>query len=93
MMADLNAACRKVSKSRICSCNDLLLDLECRVNPRSLSAQYISKLVEVEGIVTKCSLVRPKLVKSVHYAEASGQFTTREYRCGHATFCSTGLVL
>lgn len=51
------------------------------MNPRSLSAQYISKLVEVEGIVTKCSLVRPKLVKSVHYAEASGQFTTREYRC------------
>jgi DNA replication licensing factor MCM3 len=36
--------------------------------------------VEVDGIVTKCSLVRPKLVKSVHYAESSGRFTTREYR-------------
>ena len=51
----------------------------CRVTPRTLAAQFISKLVEVEGIVTKCSLVRPKLVRSVHYAESTGQFLTR---CG-----------
>ena len=64
-----------------------------RVNPRSLSAKYISKLVEVEGIVTKCSLVRPKLVKSVHYAEASGQFTTREYRCHPSAWPRASLML
>lgn len=51
-----------------------------RINPRSLSAKFISKLVEVDGIVTKCSLVRPKLMKSVHYAEATGAFLSREYR-------------
>ncbi|CAL5229434.1 g12756 [Coccomyxa viridis] len=51
-----------------------------RVSSRNLTARLISKLVEVDGIVTKCSLVRPKLVKSVHYAESTGNFMTREYR-------------
>lgn len=49
----------------------------CRVSSRNLTAKLISKLVEVDGIVTKCSLVRPKLVKSVHYAESTGSFMTR----------------
>ena len=48
-----------------------------RVSSRNLTAKLISKLVEVDGIVTKCSLVRPKLVKSVHYAESTGSFMTR----------------
>ena len=34
----------------------------------------------VEGIVTKCSLVRPKVMKSAHYCEATGRFSTKEYR-------------
>ena len=37
------------------------------VSPRSLSSSFITRLVCVEGIVTKCSIVRPKLAKSVHY--------------------------
>jgi hypothetical protein len=37
-------------------------------------------MVEVEGIVTKCSSVRPKLVKSVQWAPTTGQYTQREYR-------------
>lgn len=53
-----------------------------RVSPRELTSSLISSLVNVEGIVTKCSLVRPKVVKSVHYAEATGHFTTKQYRCG-----------
>ena len=40
-------------------------------------------MVSLEGIVTKCSLVRPKVMKSVHYNEkVSGGPTWhfREYR-------------
>ena len=50
------------------------------VSPRALSSMHVAKLVRVEGIVTKCSLVRPKIVRSVHYCEKTGQFTTKEYR-------------
>ena len=41
------------------------------VTPRSLSARNLNNLVCVEGIVTKCSLVRPKVTKSVHYCPAT----------------------
>ena len=51
-----------------------------RVSPRELLSEYLSSMVQVEGIVTKCSLVRPKVVKSVHYADVTKQFTSREYR-------------
>ncbi|KAF2305412.1 hypothetical protein GH714_005052 [Hevea brasiliensis] len=51
-----------------------------RVTPRELLSEFIGSMVCVEGIVTKCSLVRPKVVKSVHYCPATGDFTTREYR-------------
>jgi DNA replication licensing factor MCM3 len=37
-------------------------------------------MVSLEGIVTKCSLVRPKVVKSVHYNENKNTFHFREYR-------------
>ena len=50
------------------------------VSPRELSSAFISRLVRVEGIVTKCSLVRPKVIKSVHYCEETGQFQSKEYR-------------
>lgn len=36
-------------------------------------------MVSLEGIVTKCSLVRPKVVKSVHYNEKKNIFHFREY--------------
>ena len=51
-----------------------------RVSPRQLTSNYISSMVNVEGIVTKCSLVRPKILKSVHFVEATGQFITKQYR-------------
>jgi DNA replication licensing factor MCM3 len=37
-------------------------------------------MVSLEGIVTKCSLVRPKIVQSVHYVEAKDRFVARKYR-------------
>lgn len=49
-------------------------------NPRTLSSQYLNHMVSLEGIVTKCSLVRPKVVKSVHYNENKGTFHFREYK-------------
>ncbi|GJV50643.1 reverse transcriptase domain-containing protein [Tanacetum coccineum] len=50
------------------------------VTPRDLLSELIGSMVKVEGIITKCSLVRPKVVKSVHYCPTTNQFTSREYR-------------
>lgn len=50
------------------------------VSPRDLNSSHLGKLVKVYGIVTRCSLVRPKLVKSVHYCPDTGVVTSREYR-------------
>ncbi|KAK0627712.1 MCM2/3/5 family-domain-containing protein [Immersiella caudata] len=49
-------------------------------NPRTLSSQMLNKMVSIEGIVTRCSLIRPKVVKSVHYTEATGKFWFKEYK-------------
>lgn len=50
------------------------------LTPRSIDSSYLSKMVSIEGIVTRASLVRPKVIKSVHYAEKTGRFYAREYR-------------
>ncbi|KAL8638096.1 MAG: hypothetical protein Q9228_004713 [Teloschistes exilis] len=49
-------------------------------NPRTLSSAHLNRMVSLEGIVTKCSLVRPKVVKSVHYNAKKEIFHFREYR-------------
>ncbi|EGC30365.1 hypothetical protein DICPUDRAFT_157902 [Dictyostelium purpureum] len=49
------------------------------VTPRGLNASLLSRLVCVEGIVTKCSLVRPKIIKSVHYCEKTKKTISRTY--------------
>ena len=51
-----------------------------QVTPRSLLAEHLSSLVCLEGIATKCSVVRPKVVRSVHYCPATRAFDTREFR-------------
>ncbi|XP_058731283.1 DNA replication licensing factor MCM3 [Vicia villosa] len=51
-----------------------------RVTPRDLLSEFIGSMVCVEGIITKCSLVRPKVVKSVHFCPTTGSFTHRDYR-------------
>jgi len=49
------------------------------VTPRTLTAKNLGNLVCLEGIITKCSLVRPKVVKSVHYCPATGKTLERAY--------------
>jgi DNA replication licensing factor MCM3 len=49
-------------------------------NPRTLSSQHLNSMVSIEGIVTRCSLIRPKIAKSVHFSEATGKFWFKEYR-------------
>ncbi|XP_058823410.1 DNA replication licensing factor Mcm3 [Topomyia yanbarensis] len=49
------------------------------VTPRSLTSRYLGNLVCVEGIVTKVSLIRPKVVKSVHYCVATKKVMERRY--------------
>jgi DNA replication licensing factor MCM3 len=62
------------------------------VSPRVLNASFLGKMICIEGIVTKCkkwqffnglgSLVRPKVVRSVHFCEKTQVFHAREYRDG-----------
>lgn len=50
------------------------------VSPRTLRASQLGKMISLEGIVTRCSLVRPKMLKSVHYCPETQLFHAREYR-------------
>ncbi|MFT7809627.1 MCM3 minichromosome maintenance deficient 3-like [Arapaima gigas] len=49
------------------------------VSPRTLTARFLGNLVCLEGIVTKCSLVRPKITRSVHYCPATKKTLERKY--------------
>lgn len=49
------------------------------VTPRTLNARLLGSMVCVEGIITKCSLVRPKVVRSVHYCPATKKTIERKY--------------
>ncbi|KAK7091922.1 zygotic DNA replication licensing factor mcm3-like [Littorina saxatilis] len=49
------------------------------VTPRSLTSKFLGNLVCVEGIVTKCSLIHPKVVRSVHYCPATKKTMERRY--------------
>lgn len=49
------------------------------VSPRTLNARNLGNLLCCEGIVTKCSLVRPKVVRSVHYCPATKKTMERSY--------------
>jgi DNA replication licensing factor MCM3 len=49
------------------------------VSPRGLSADLTNQFVCVQGIVTRMSIVRPKLVHSVHYSEITKLGQVKEY--------------
>lgn len=51
-----------------------------QVSPRSLNASYLGRMISLEGIITRCSLVRPKMLKSIHYCPETGNFHERVYR-------------
>jgi DNA replication licensing factor MCM3 len=53
-----------------------------QVSPRTLSASHLGKMISLEGIITRCSLVRPKMLKSVHYCPETRLFHERPYRDG-----------
>ncbi|CAI5757977.1 unnamed protein product [Candida verbasci] len=56
------------------------------VTPRLIDSSYLSKMISVEGIVTRTSLVRPKVIRSVHYADKTGRFYAREYKDNTTSF-------
>jgi len=51
-----------------------------RVTPQRLMSNSIATMVCCEGIVTKVSLIRPKVKETVHFCEATQQFTSQKYR-------------
>ncbi|KAJ3037653.1 MCM DNA helicase complex subunit [Rhizophlyctis rosea] len=55
---------------------------EFHVSPRDVSSKQLGKMINIEGIITRCSLVRPKVVRSVHYCEKTEMFHARTYNDG-----------
>ncbi len=49
------------------------------LTPRTLTSAHLNHLVCIEGIVTKCSLVKPKISRSVHYCPATTKSVERTY--------------
>lgn len=49
------------------------------VTPRGLKADLINQFVAVDGIVTKMSIVRPRIQTSVHYCEATKRGIIKTY--------------
>ncbi|CAD6193932.1 unnamed protein product [Caenorhabditis auriculariae] len=52
---------------------------ERHVNPRSLKSTYLGSMVCCEGIVTKCSSIKQKLMTSVHYCPATKKFLEKKF--------------
>jgi DNA replication licensing factor MCM3 len=50
------------------------------MSPRSLTSSCLRQLVSVEGVATKVSAIKPKVVRSVHYCPETKQHLEREYR-------------
>jgi len=50
------------------------------VSPRGLAATMLNAAVCLEGIVTKCTTVRPKVMRSVHFCPKTAKFINKEYR-------------
>lgn len=49
------------------------------ITPRGLKANMLNKLVKVQGIVTRMSVVNPKLTKSYHYVDSTKSGVVKQY--------------
>ncbi|KAE9401976.1 ATP dependent DNA helicase [Gymnopus androsaceus JB14] len=49
------------------------------VSPRNLHSAFLGKVISLEGIVTRCSLVRPKMMSSTHYCPETRIFWEKPY--------------
>eukprot|EP00980_Cylindrotheca_fusiformis_P018667 scaffold6219_cov146-Cylindrotheca_fusiformis.AAC.2 len=49
------------------------------LSPRGLNSAMLRQLVAVEGVATKVSAIKPKVVKSVHYCPETKQHSERQY--------------
>ena len=49
------------------------------VTPRGLKSNLVNQYVQVQGIVTKMSLVKPKIQSSVHYCEETKKGQVKHY--------------
>eukprot|EP00934_Nitzschia_sp_Nitz4_P001891 Nitzschia sp. Nitz4//scaffold11_size288233//168526//171028//NITZ4_000784-RA/size288233-snap-gene-0.26-mRNA-1//1//CDS//3329534104//1891//frame0 len=49
------------------------------MSPRELTSSSLRQLVCVEGVATKVSAIKPKVVRSVHYCETTKQHSERDY--------------
>lgn len=56
------------------------------VTPRTIGAHHLLAMVSLEGIVTRALLVRPKVVRSVHYAEKTARFYAKSYHDNTTSF-------
>jgi DNA replication licensing factor MCM3 len=48
-------------------------------SPRSLTSSSLRQLVCIEGVATKVSAIKPKVVKSIHYVPNTKQHQSRDY--------------
>lgn len=62
------------------------------VSPRGLTADLANNLVSVQGIVTRSSLVRPKLSNSVHFCEETRLGSVKDYSDQYAISSNNNLV-
>jgi DNA replication licensing factor MCM3 len=73
-----------ISPDHAKSRTDFLIGLEGsfgaqHLTPRTLTSSHLNRLVCLEGIVTKCTSVNPKIVQSVHYCPATVKTIERNY--------------
>lgn len=50
------------------------------LGPRDIYARHLNSMVAVEGIITRQSPLRPRVLETVHYCHETNKFSRKEYR-------------
>jgi DNA replication licensing factor MCM3 len=50
------------------------------LGPRDVYARHLNTMIAVEGIITRQSPLRPRILETVHYCAATNKFSRKEYR-------------